>query len=154
MKFVSVLIQHHAGPTGDVLICKNKDGNWEFPHDKVRTNETEAEAASRVAWEQLGMKVAVGKMAMIGRKYTQDGYVEHIACGNITHNTHTKYDYHCYYEAVNKWQTEPKSGVYSEFKWVHPSQLGSYGFTGDDKNFMAKYDPWINGREIPDCRMY
>ena len=25
MEFMSVLIKHHAGPTGDVLICKNKD---------------------------------------------------------------------------------------------------------------------------------
>ena len=39
MRFVSVLIQHHAGPTGDVLICRKKDGVWEFPTTKVRTNE-------------------------------------------------------------------------------------------------------------------
>ena len=154
MKFISVLVQHHAGPTGDVLICKNKDGVWEFPHDKIRTNETEAEAAERVVWEQLGVKAAVGKCTMIGRNRPEDGYVEHIVCGNITHNTNSHDNYHCYYEAVNKWQTEPKSEVYSEFKWVHPSELGEYEFEGDDKNFMAKYDPWINGREIPDVRMY
>ena len=154
MKFISVLVQHHAGPTGDVLICKNRDGVWEFPHDKIRTNETEAEAAERVVWEQLGVKAAVGKCTMIGRNRPEDGYVEHIVCGNITHNTNSHDNYHCYYEAVNKWQTEPKSEVYSEFKWVHPSELGEYEFEGDDKNFMAKYDPWINGREIPDVRMY
>ena len=26
--------------------------------------------------------------------------------------------------------------------------------TGDDVNFMAKYDPWINAKFIPDRRMY
>lgn len=154
MKFVSVLIQHHGGPTGDVLICKKRGGTWEFPTDKVRTNETEEEAVSRIAWEQLHMKVAVGKLTMIGRHLKQDGYSEHIACGNITHNTNTKHDYHEYYEAVDTWQVEPKSDVYSSFKWVHPSELAQYKFEGDDKNFMAKYDPWINSREIPDCRMY
>ena len=154
MKYVSVLIQHHVGPTGNVLICKNKDGVWEFPHDRIRTNETDEEAAGRVAWEQLCMKVTVGKRTMIGRHYPKDGTVEHLAEGNITHNTHTKFDFHNYYEAVNKWQTEPKSEIYSEFKWVHPTELAQYEFAGDDVNFMAKYDPWVNGRDIPDVRMY
>jgi 8-oxo-dGTP pyrophosphatase MutT (NUDIX family) len=154
MIYISALIQHHAGPTGPVLICKNQNGQWEFPHDRVRTNETEEEAVSRLAWEQLGMRVTVGKLAMIGHKKPEDGAVEHILCGNITHNTNTKCDYHCYYEAVNTWQVEPKSEGYSEFKWVHPSELGQYGFQGDDQNFMAKYDPWVNGREIPDQRMF
>ena len=154
MKTISVLIQHHAGPTGDVLICKNADGVWEFPHDRERTNETEAAAAARIAGEQLGMTVSVGKLAMRGRKKPADGKVEHLPEGNITHNTHTKDDYHLYMEAVNTWQTEPKAGTYAEFKWVHPSELGQYEFAGDDANFMAKYDPWINGRFIPDVRMY
>lgn len=154
MKTISVLIQHHAGPTGDVLICKNADGAWEFPHDRVRTNETDEAAALRVAAEQLGMTVTVGKLASLGRKKPSDGTVEHIACGNITHNTHTKDDYHCWYEAVDTWRTEPKSGTYGEFKWVHPSELGQYEFAGDDRDLMAKYDPWVNGRPIPDVRMY
>lgn len=153
MKYVSILVQHHAGPTGDVLICKNSDGVWEFPHGTVRTNETETEAAARIGWEALGMKVNVGRMALIGHKTPQDGYVEHIVCGNITHNTHTKSNYHYYYEAVNKWQAQPKSDIYSEFKWVHPSELGQYEFGGDDRNFMAKYDPFINPDFIPDVRM-
>ncbi len=154
MKFVSVVIQHHAGPTGDVLICRKAGGAWEFPSDRIRTNETDEEAAERVAWEQLGMKVAVGKRAMIGRKKPQDGVTEHIACGNITHNTDSKFIFRNYYEAVNKWQTEPKAGTYDEFRWVHPSELGQIGFSGDDASFMAKYDPWVNGRPIPDVRMY
>ena len=154
MKTVSVLIQHHAGPTGDVLICKNAEGVWEFPHDVIRTNETDEAAAARVAGEQLGMTVSVGKLAMRGRKRPSDGWVEHLAEGNITHNTHTKFDFHVYYEAVNTWQSEPKAGTYAEFKWVHPSRLGEYEFAGDDANFMAKFDPWVNGRPIPDVRMY
>lgn len=154
MKVVSVLIQHHAGPTGDVLICKKKDGVWCFPCTTLRTNETGEEAAARVAGEQLHMVVKVGKLAMIGRKKPSDGYVEHIVEGNITHNTHTKDDYHEYYEAVNTWQSEPCGCAYEEYKWVHASQLGQYEFDGDDANFMAKYDPWINGRDIPNCRMY
>ncbi len=80
--------------------------------------------------------------------------MEHLPEGNITHNTHTKDDYHLYMEAVNTWQSEPKAGAYAEFKWVHPSELGKYEFAGDDVNFMAKYDPWVNGRFIPDRRMY
>jgi predicted NUDIX family NTP pyrophosphohydrolase len=154
MTEISVLIQHHAGPTGDVLVCKKDGGTWEFPKGRVRTNETEAEAAERVAWETLGMKVTAGKLAMLGHKKPQDGYVEHIYEGNITHDTHTKCDFHCYYEAVNKWQTEPQAGTYGEFKWVHPSELGQLEFAGDDVNFMAKYDPWINARTVPDVRMY
>ncbi len=153
MTEISVLIQHHAGPTGHVLICKTGEGPWSFPVGRCRTNETEEEAAERIAWELLRMKVVVGKLTLIGHKMPQDGTVEHIACGNITHNTHTKCNYHNYYEAVNKWQTEPESSVYTEFKWVHPSKLGEYAFAGDDVNFMAKYDPWINGRFIPDRRM-
>ena len=153
MKVISVLIQRHAGPTGDVLICK-KDGAWCFPCTTLRTNETGEEAAARVAAEQLHMVVKVGKLAMIGRKKPADGYVEHIVEGNITHNTHTKDDYHEYYEAVNTWGSEPCACCCEEYKWVHASQLGQYEFAGDDANFMAKYDPWINGRDIPNCRMY
>ena len=153
MKYISVLMQHHAGPTGAVLICKNKDGLWEFPHGTVHTNESDSDAAARVCWESLGLDVSVGKLAMIGRKKPQDGYVEHFACGNITHNTHSKDNYHVYYEAVNKWQAEPRSTVYTEFKYVHPAELGQYEFAGDDKNFMAKYDPYINAGYIPDVRM-
>ena len=148
------MVQHHAGPTGNVLIAQYKNGVWEFPNGTMRTNETEAEAAERIAWEVLGMKVVPGKMIMTGHKYPADGYVEHIVCGNITHNTHTKSNFHNYYEAVNKWQVEPKSDVYSEFMWVHPSELGNYEFEGDDVNFMAKYDPYINAAFIPDVRMY
>ncbi len=151
---ISVLIQHHAGSTGDVLICKNADGVWEFPHGVLRTNEKEPEAVERIAWEQLGMKVTVGKLTMTGHKKPADGTTEHIVCGNITHNTNTKCNYHNYYEAVNKWQTEPAAAVYSEYKWVHPSELGQYEYSGDDVNFMAKYDPWINASPVPDRRMY
>ena len=154
MKYISLLIQHHAGPTGDVLVCKNKNGAWQLPCGTVSTGETDEAAAARLALEKLHMTVTVGKQTMLGRKYIQDGYVEHIVCGNITHNTHTKYDYHAYYEAIDTWQTEPVAGEYTEFKWVHPSELGACGFEGDDKNFVAKYDPWVNGREIPDVRMY
>ena len=154
MEFISVLIQHHAGPTGDVLIGKNADGVWEFPNDKIRTNETYEEAVERVAWEQTGIKAAPGIRLMIGHNYTKDGTVEHLPEGNITHDTHTKHNYHNYFGAVNKWQYEPKTGKYTEFKWVHPSELGEYEFAGDDKNFMAKYDAWINARFIPDVRMF
>ncbi len=154
MKYISVLIQHHAGPTAGVLIVKKSGGPWQFPCGKALGEESAAEAAQRIAQQQLGMAITVGKLAMIGHKKPTDGTVEHIVCGNITHNTHTKCDYHEYYEAVNKWQTEPVSGEYEEFAWVHPSQLGKYGFDGDDANFMAKYDPWINGGTIPDRRMY
>jgi hypothetical protein len=151
---ISILVQHHAGPTGNVLIAKNKDGVWEFPNGVKRTNETDQEASERIAWEVLGMKVVAGNLIMTGRKNPADGYVEHIVCGNITHNTHTKTNFHNYYGAVNKWQVEPKSDVYSEFKWVHPSELGNYEFGGDDVNFMAKYEPYVNSCFIPDVRMY
>ena len=150
---ISVLIQHHAGPTGDVLICRKENGAWQFPEGKARVNETDEEAAERIAWEQLGMKIRVGKLTLTGHKDPKDGRVEHIACGNITHNTHTKCDWHNYYEAVNVWQTEPKAGTYQEFQWVHPSELGQIAYEGDDAAFMRKYDPWINGGAIPDVRM-
>lgn len=154
MKTISVLIQHHAGPTGDVLICRNAGGAWTFPHDRERTNETAAAAAARIAAEQLGMTVGVGKLAMRGRKKPADGVTEHLPEGNITHNTNTKDDYHLYYEAVNTWQSEPRTGTYDEFRWVHPSELAGYEFAGDDASFMAKYAPWISGQPIPDVRMY
>jgi predicted NUDIX family NTP pyrophosphohydrolase len=151
---ISLLIQHHAGPTGDVLIAKNAQGTWEFPKGRAYGTETDEAASARIAAEALGMTIRVGKLTMQGRKYPKDGTVEHIVCGNITHNTHTKCDFHNYYEAVNTWQTEPKTGVYTEFKYVHPSQLGQYDFVGDDADFMAKYDPWIHGEFIPERRMY
>ena len=151
MKTISVLIQHHQGPTGNVLIVKGEDGFWTFPTDRERTNETDEAAAARIAGEQLGMTVSVGKLITRGRKKPADGTVEHLREGNIIHNTHTKDDYHLYYEAVNTWQTEPK-GV--EYKWVHPSELTQYDFAGDDVSFMAKYAPWVAGQFIPDVRMY
>ena len=100
------------------------------------------------------MTVTPGRLEMLGHHYPEDGTVEHIVCGNITHNTHTKCDWHKYYGAVDTWQTEPSAGRYTEFAWVHPSELGRYEFAGDDREFMAQYDPWINGRPIPDRRMY
>ena len=154
MEYMSILVQHHAGPTGDILIGKNSDGVWEFPKGRVRVNEPDADAVNRIAWESLGMAVKAGKLIMLGHKAPKDGTTEHIVCGNITHNTHTKCDYHKYYEAVNTWQTEPKSSVYSEFAWVHPSELCKYEFAGDDVNFMAKYSPWVRGEVVPDRRMY
>lgn len=153
MNYVSVLIQHHAGPTGDVLLVKNQNGVWGFPEGCVRTNETEAEACERIAWETLGMKVVAGNLLVQGRKYPQDGTVEHILCGNITHNTHSKDNYHSYYAAVNKWAVEPKGETYTEYKWVHTADLSSYEYEGDDANFMAKYGPWVGGRFIPNVRM-
>ena len=150
---VSVLIRHHQGPTGDVLLCRRGDGAWEFPNDRARVNETDEEAAERIAWEQLGMKIRVGKLTLSGHKNPQDGTVEHIACGNITHNTHTKCDWHNYYEAVDVWQTEPVPGTYDAFKWVHPSELGALEYSGDDKNFMSRYDPWVRGETVPNVRM-
>ena len=150
---VSVLIQHHQGPTGDVLLCRRGDGPWEFPNGRVRVNETDEEAAERIAWEQLGMKIRVGKLTLTGHKNPTDGTVEHIPCGNITHNTHTKCDWHNYYEAVNVWQTEPKTGTYDSFMWVHPSELGQLEYAGDDRNFMGKYGPWIRGETVPNLRM-
>ena len=153
MTTISVLIQHHAGPTGDVLVCKNADGVWEFPWGTARTNEEDEKAAERIAWETLGMTIRVGKLTLTGHKMPKDGTTEHIPCGNITHNTNTKCNWHNYYEAVDIWQTEPKEGRYTEYRWVHPSKLGELEFAGDDVNFMAKYNPWINGREIPDVRM-
>lgn len=154
MEYISVLIQHHAGPTGDVLIAKNEKGVWEFPNGRIRTNESNEAAVTRVCREELGMTVTPGRLEMLGHHYPEDGTVEHIVCGNITHNTHTKCDWHKYYGAVDTWQTEPSAGRYTEFAWVHPSELGRYEFAGDDRDFMAKYDPWINGRPIPDRRMY
>lgn len=152
MKYISLLIKHHAGPTGDVLILKNANGVWEFPHGTIRSTETAEAAAVRVAADELGMVVKAGSLIMIGHKKPADGYTEHIACGNITHNTNSKDDYHEYYDALDIWQTEPK--VCCEYKWVHPSELGQYEFEGDDVNFMAKYDPWVNSQFIPDRRMF
>lgn len=154
MNYISVLIQNIAGPMGKVLIGQTEEGKWAFPTGRQRTNETEKEACERIAWENLGIKITVGKCAMIGRKRPQDGYSEHILCGNITHNTNTTCDYHSYYEAVNTWQAMPSSQAYAQLRWVHPSELGQYDFDGDDRNFMAKYDPWVKGREIPNVRMY
>ena len=153
MNTISVLIRSHAGPTGEVLVCKTAGSHWELPHGTQRTGETPQQAAERIAWEQLSMKITVGSLQMTGHKAPQDGYVEHIVCGNITHNTHTKCDYHHYYDAVDLFQTGPKIGAYTEFQWVHPSELGGVGLTGDDGSFVAKYGPWINGRTIPDVRM-
>ncbi len=153
MNTISVLIQHHAGPTGDVLVCQRPDGTWELPCGVAHTNEPDAEAAERIARERLSMQIRVGKLQMTGRKAPKDGYVEHIYEGNITHDTHTKCNFHNYYDAVNTWQTEPKAGDYTAFRWIHPSELGGVAFEGDDKRFIMKYDPWINGRSIPDVRM-
>lgn len=154
MKKISILVQRHAGPTGGILIGKKNDGTWEFPCGVVRVGETEAEAAARVAAEVLGLQVTVGKLEMIGRQKPEDGSVEHIVCGNITHNTHSKENYHVYYDAINKWQAEPKTCVYGEFAYVHPTELSGYGFVGDDANFVAKYAPYVSAAFIPDVRMY
>ena len=153
MIYISLLVQHHGGPTADVLLGKNENGIWEFPNGHVMTGETEEEACERIAWEVLGIKVNVIKRALIGAKYPSNGVTEHILQRNITHNNRPKDVWHCYYEVYNKWQNEPVSDKYTEFKWVHPSELGKEEFEGDDKNFMAKYDPYVNPKFIPDVRM-
>ena len=79
MNTVSVLIRHHAGPTGDVLICKNEDGTWEFPSGKVHVSETDEEAVERIAWETIGLRAKAGILAMIGHKDPSDGVTEHLA---------------------------------------------------------------------------
>ena len=140
MTFVSALIQDVAGPTGKVLLCKKEDGAWELPGCIIHTAETAERAVVRLVWAKLGIDVQVGKMIMIGR--------------HLRPESDTKYDFHEYYEAVNTWGATPKSDVYKEMFWVHPSELANSEFEGDDKNFMAKYEPWVNCRTIPDCRMY
>ena len=144
MTEISLLIQHHAGPTGDVLVCQRPDGVWELPKGYIRVNETPETAVQRTAWETVGVQAKAGKLITQGKKYKKDG----------THNTHTKCDEHWYYEAVDVYQEEPKAGAYSAFQWVHPSELGTVALQGDDQAFLRKYDPWINGRTIPDVRMY
>ena len=151
---LSILIRHQAGPTGDVLLGKNENGVWEFPCGCVKAGETEEDAAKRIAWEVLGLEINVGKRVLIGHKAPKDGTVEHLYSGNITHDTHTKANFHCYYDAVKKWPCKmPAEGKYTEYKWVHPSELGAVEYEGDDKNFMAKYDKWVNAQFIPDVRM-
>lgn len=151
---ISVLMQDHAGPTGRVLLGKNENGVWEFPHGYRRVNETAAEAVERICFEVLGVRAVAGKLIVEGHKYPEGGTSEHFLCGNFTHNTRTKCDYHNYYEAVDKWSTEPESKVYTDFKWVHPSQLGAETYAGDDAAFMKKYDPYVNPDPIPDVRMF
>lgn len=153
MIYISLLIQHHAGPTGKVLVCRSGDGLWHFPCGKARTCESDEDAAERTAWETLGMKIRVGKLALTGHKAPNDGTTEHIPCGNITHNTNTKCDWHNYYEAVDVWQTEPKACEELEYCWVPQTELGQLRYEGDDKAFILKYDPWINRRPVPDVRM-
>lgn len=153
MKYISILIRQNAGPASSVLVCKRAGGGWELPCGTVRTGETEQEAAVRVAWEQLQMETAAGRLAMLGHKYPKDGFDEHILCGNITHNTHTKHNWHCYYESSAHWKAQPRPGIYDQFKWVRPSELDRCGLSGDDGQFAAKYQPWACGGEIPDVRM-
>ncbi len=154
MTEISILMRHHAGPTGDVLVCQRPDGGWELPRGYVHVNEAPEAAVTRTVWETLGVQAKAGQLMVQGRKYPKDGTVEHIPCGNITHNTHTKCNEHWYYEAVNLYQAEPKQGAYQGFRWVHPSELEQVELTGDDKAFLDKYQPWVNGQTIPDVRMY
>ena len=67
MTFVSALIQDVAGPTGKVLICRKEGGAWQLPACKVFTSERPECAVARLAREQLGIGLKVGKLAMIGR---------------------------------------------------------------------------------------
>jgi ADP-ribose pyrophosphatase YjhB (NUDIX family) len=138
MVTVSILVKDICGPNGKILVCRRKaDGVWELPSGKVRTNETPERFISRIAWEQLGVDVTVGILQMRGRK----------SGPNALHN------FHEYYEAVNTWGAEPKSDVYDEMTWVHPSEMSGCAFEGDDRAFLAKYCPWVTGGEISDVRM-
>ena len=53
MTEITLLIQHHAGPTGDVLVCQLPEGGWELPKGYIRVNETPETAVARTAWETL-----------------------------------------------------------------------------------------------------
>ena len=150
---ISVLLQEHAGPTGRVLVLKDSDGGYRFPEGYVRVNESEAAAVERLVTEQFSVTAEAGRLLLIGHKKPADGYVEHLYEGNITHNTHTRCDYHCYYAAVRKWPEALSVPAGSELCWVLAEELGALSFAGDDADFLAKYDPWVNGREIPDRRM-
>lgn len=139
MTTASVLIRDIAGPTGRILIGRRVPGGpWEFPSGKTRTGETSGRFVARIVWEQLGIDVSVGRLQMRGRKKTPEAL----------------YDDHEYYDAVNIWKMTPKTDAFAETAWVHPSELSRYEFGGDDRNFIAKYFPWVTGGEIPDVRMY
>jgi ADP-ribose pyrophosphatase YjhB (NUDIX family) len=138
MLYVSALIQDIEGPYGKVLLCKKPDGTWCLPSGQVHTAETAEQAVARIASEQLGLTIRVGKLELRGRHKQPDRL----------------YDFHEYYSAVNIWQDAPHSESFTEFAWVHPTALDGAGFDGDDAKFLSKYIPWVTGRQIHDTRMY
>lgn len=77
---ISLLLQHHAGPTGDVLVCQRPDGGWELPKGYIRVNETPETAVIRTAWKHWAFRLRREKQIMQGKKYRKDGTVEHIPC--------------------------------------------------------------------------
>ena len=117
---------------GRILICQRPEGGhmpgfWEFPGGKIKDGESPREALRREIYEELGIKVGVGRLYWETRHRYPD------------RDVHLRF-YDC----------EWKSGVtknlgVAEHEWVHPSLLGDFNFLPADARLVESL---MNGEEI------
>lgn len=117
---------------GRILICQRPEGGhmpgfWEFPGGKIKDGESPREALRREIYEELGIKVGVGRLYWETRHRYPD------------RDVHLRF-YDC----------EWKSGVaknlgVAEHEWVHPSSLGDFNFLPADARLVESL---MNGEEI------
>jgi 8-oxo-dGTP diphosphatase len=92
------------------------DGGWEFPGGKVEPGETDAAAAERELWEELGLRVAVGESLgleqPIGDKYVLRVYLADLLEGRPVLHEH------------------------EETRWVRVSRLSELDWLPADRPFL------------------
>ena len=108
---------------GLALVARRPDkgllgGLWGLPGGRCGEGEDPAEAAVRLARDDLGVLVRVDKPI---------GVVQHA----YTHFRITLHGYACIYLGG-----EPRTGVYVEWRWVDEGELGTLGFPVTDRRLV------------------
>ena len=117
---------------GRVMLCQRLPGahnglKWEFPGGKLEAGESPEAALARELWEELGIRVAVGRVRdVIFHRYPdRDVLVLFYGC-EIT-------------------EGEPATVDCNAIAWARPEEMSAYDFAGADLAFVKRnYAGWGN----------
>jgi 8-oxo-dGTP diphosphatase len=113
---------------GRWLIAKRKKGDrfagfWEFPGGKLEPGETAAECLARELFEELGLRVRVGKR--LGTvKCSQPGFEIELTAYRVTHLAGAL-----------------RLQDHEEVCWVLPEEIGRFALTAPDRLLLEILNP-------------